>query len=433
MTDVVVVGAGIAGLVCAIELVRAGKSVVVLESENEVGGRARSTLRDGCILDHGFQVFFTAYPTLTSYLNIPALQLRAFRPAAHVISNGRQSLIGDALRDPTLLMDAVAPGVIPMADKLRLLAMRRFAKQLTVEECFAPQYTAMSTRNFLIERGFGVAVVDNFFAPFYGGILLDRTLSTNAAILLFTFKMLSEGDTAIPARGMGAIAKQLADQLVAGSVRTGVRVRSVCTDESSVTGVVLDDGSTLLATHVVLAVDAPAAALLAGTAGVMIETVATGAGSTSVYFTSNRAPLSGKSLWLNGDMQAVVSHAITLTEVAPEYAIGKSLLVATAVGQAANLSDEKIEAAARRELAHIAAVALASSLPELKRVGIWRIPYSQFSQPPGFQPSSAAISSNARGLWRASELLHSSSLEGAARGGRAAAMALLRGHVGTNL
>ena len=42
--DVVVVGAGIAGLVCAIELVRAGKRVVVLEADSAVGGRAQTTM-----------------------------------------------------------------------------------------------------------------------------------------------------------------------------------------------------------------------------------------------------------------------------------------------------------------------------------------------------------------------------------------------------
>ncbi|MEO7998441.1 MAG: FAD-dependent oxidoreductase [Gemmatimonadaceae bacterium] len=432
MADVIVVGAGIAGLVCAIELMRAGKSVVVLEKENDVGGRARSSVIDGCIIDHGFQVLFTAYPTLKSYLDIPALQLRSFRPAAHVISHGRQSLIGDALRDPTLLMDAVAPGVIPMADKLRLLALRRFAKQLTIEECFDSSYTSISTRNFLFERGFSATVIDGFFAPFYGGILLDRTLSTNAGILLFSFKMLSEGDTAVPARGMGAIAQQLADLLPEGAVRTGVCVRSLLTNDQGVQGVVLDDGSTLAAVDVVLAVATPAAVPLASTAGVVMDAGATGVGDTSLYFVSNRAPLRGKSLWLNGDMNAVISHAITLTEVAPEYAPGKSLLVATALGKAAHMSDELLEQSARKELAHFATVASASPLPEMKLAVIWRVPYSQFVQPPGFQPSPAAISSNVRGLWRASELLHSSSLEGAARGGRAAAMALLGMTAGTN-
>ena len=95
---VVVIGAGIAGLVCAIELHRAGRPVVVLERAADVGGRVRSTMMQRMVVDHGFQVLFTAYPTLGSYLDRASLALREFQPAAHIVRDGRASLIGDALR-----------------------------------------------------------------------------------------------------------------------------------------------------------------------------------------------------------------------------------------------------------------------------------------------------------------------------------------------
>ena len=54
--DVIVVGAGLSGLVAAYELVRAGYNVKILEARNEAGGRAR-TLRepfdDGLIAEAG--------------------------------------------------------------------------------------------------------------------------------------------------------------------------------------------------------------------------------------------------------------------------------------------------------------------------------------------------------------------------------------------
>lgn len=98
-------------------------------------------------------------------------------------------------------------------------------------------------------------MIDGFFAPFYGGILLDRSLSTSASILLFTFKMLAEGATAVQPRGMGAISAQLAAQLPPGAVRVGVGVRSLDLREGALHGVVLDDGSRFEAAHVVLATD----------------------------------------------------------------------------------------------------------------------------------------------------------------------------------
>src|SRR5215207_9727422 len=121
----VVVGGGIAGLVCALELERAGHEVVLLEKEDDVGGRVRTTVVDGYTLDQGFQVLFTAYPVLCSHLDLGALALREFLPAARVVTPGlsgakgggggvgaraspRFSLIGDVMQHPSLLLDTVA-------------------------------------------------------------------------------------------------------------------------------------------------------------------------------------------------------------------------------------------------------------------------------------------------------------------------------------
>lgn len=51
--DVVVVGAGLAGLSAADELRRAGQTVVVLEARDEVGGRTRSRVIEGAVADFG--------------------------------------------------------------------------------------------------------------------------------------------------------------------------------------------------------------------------------------------------------------------------------------------------------------------------------------------------------------------------------------------
>jgi phytoene dehydrogenase-like protein len=454
-SPVIVVGAGISGLVCAIELHRAGHPVLVLEGADDVGGRVRSTVVDGFVLDHGFQVLFTAYPTLASYLDLPALAPRRFLPAARVVRDGRMSLIGDALRDPALLAHTVFARAITMGDKLRLLALRRFAMGLTIDDCFSARFDAMSTRELLLARGFGTAVIEGFFAPFYGGILLDRTLATSASALLFTFKMLAEGDTVVPAAGMGAIATQLASQLPAGAIRIGVPVESLEARDGQVCGVRLADGRRFEADDVVLAAGAPDAAALARTIGLAL-TVPDGArGCTTVYYATARTVLPGKALWLSGDAGSVISHAVTLTEVAPEYdamrepthgitrdvsrrgmpgiaaGTGRCLIAATAVGPAASLPDEALDEGARRDIAGMA-YAAGTAPPDgpvaMTRLAIWRVPYAQFAQPPGWRERRPTISCGIGGLWRAGEILHSSSLEGAARGGRDTARALLQRH-----
>lgn len=429
---IIIVGAGVAGLVCAIELHRAGRAVQIFDAGEDVGGRLRSSTRDGMTFDHGFQVLFTAYPTLARYLDFPALKLRKFLPAARIVANGRASLIGDALSDPSLLLDTVLARAVPLGDKLRLLALRRFAQQLTIDECFTARFAGVSTRAFLASRGFSPIVIDDFFAPFYGGILLDRTLATSASVLLFTFKMLAEGDTVVPAAGMGAISRQLAAMLPRNSIRTDVAVRQLMVHEGRASGVTLHDDTTYQASHVILATDAPAAARLADTAGVRIATPSGARGTTTLYFTTEgRSPIPGRALWLNADDAALISHAVTITDVAPEYApAGVSLIAASAVGDAANRSDDELEAAARREFVHMAQAAGDAGAPAkvkgLARAAVWRVPYAQFAQPPGWREHRPTIACGVPGLWRASEVLHSSSLEGAARGGQDAAWAVMQ-------
>jgi len=426
-SPVIVVGAGIAGLVCAIELHRAGRPVVVLERAQEVGGRVRSTIMNRMVVDHGFQVLFTAYPTLNGYLDQAALALRVFQPAAQIVRDGRLSRIGDAWRDPSLLLDTVLASAVSIGDKLRLLALRRFVQQLSIDDCFAARYDGVSTRDFLASRGFGTDVIDGFFAPFYGGILLDRSLSTSASVLLFTFKMLADGSTAVPAHGMGAISAQLAAQLPRDAVRVGVGVRRLDVRDGRVRGVLLDDDSRFEAAHVVLATDPSAAAALAATADVHLEVPSGSHGCATVYYHTPRTPLPGKALWLNADRDAVVSHAVTLTDVAPEYAPeGTALLAATAVGAAAALDDDALDVAARREIALMSTAAGIGASDALNRLTIWRVPYAQFAQPPGWRAHRPTIACGVPGLWRASEFLHSSSLEGAARGGQSAARAILQ-------
>lgn len=98
--DTVVVGAGLAGLAAATELRRHGRSVVVLEASDGVGGRVRSDRVDGCRLDRGFQVLLTAHPELDRQLDVTPLELCSFDPGALVWLGGGFTEVGDPLRRP---------------------------------------------------------------------------------------------------------------------------------------------------------------------------------------------------------------------------------------------------------------------------------------------------------------------------------------------
>lgn len=75
--EIAVIGAGYAGLACAVELARAGERVVVFESGRVLGGRARVLERDGYRLDNGQHILIGAYTELLRLLRLVGVSPRA--------------------------------------------------------------------------------------------------------------------------------------------------------------------------------------------------------------------------------------------------------------------------------------------------------------------------------------------------------------------
>src|SRR5450432_2848331 len=109
--DVLVVGAGVSGLVAAMELKRRGYSVVILEASDGVGGRARTDVVDGFLLDRGFQVLLTEYPEAKRLLDLTALQLHPFEPGALIRVKGSFHRIADPWRMPSAMLSTLAAPV----------------------------------------------------------------------------------------------------------------------------------------------------------------------------------------------------------------------------------------------------------------------------------------------------------------------------------
>ena len=174
--EVIVVGAGLAGLTCARLLHQAKVRVRVLEASDGVGGRARTDEVDGFRLDRGFQVFLTAYPEPRRWLEERALELRRFAPGARVWKGGRLHLLADPLRRPWHAARTALSPVGSFLDKLHVLDLWKQAQAGTVEDVFLrPQKTS---RAYLADVGFSDAMVESFFQPFFGGIFLERQLRT---------------------------------------------------------------------------------------------------------------------------------------------------------------------------------------------------------------------------------------------------------------
>ena len=98
--EVLIVGAGLAGLCCARRLHEQGIACQILEKSDGVGGRVRTDTVEGFQLDRGFQVLLTAYPEAQRVLDYPALHLQPFYPGALVRFGGRFHRVADPWRRP---------------------------------------------------------------------------------------------------------------------------------------------------------------------------------------------------------------------------------------------------------------------------------------------------------------------------------------------
>jgi phytoene dehydrogenase-like protein len=191
MTDVVIAGGGLAGLVAARRLAEQGADVTLFEERDTVGGRVRSREVDGFTLDRGFQVLFTAYPAVKRELNLRELDLRYFSPGATIARPDHRSTLADPLGDPFSAVDSLFNTDVTLLDKLRTLKLRWNLGSGASDREFRGR--DQSIRSYLEGLGFSEQFLSNFAEPFYGGITLDRSLSTDAGVFEYTFAMLSAG------------------------------------------------------------------------------------------------------------------------------------------------------------------------------------------------------------------------------------------------
>ena len=244
---VVVVGAGLAGLSCAVALHDAGVPVEVYEASDGVGGRVRTDRVDGFRLDRGFQVALTAYPEMHRQLDMAALDLKAFDPGALVWRDGKGSVVGDPFRRPTTVLSTVGAPIGTPFDKARIAWLRHRLRRVHPVRLLQADDT--TTRVALADAGFSDTIIERFFRPLVGGIQLDPDLTDSRRMFDIIFRMLADGDSAVPAAGMQALADQLAGGLQAGRLRLGARVERVDGTTVRIAG-----GDPLRAEQVVVAV-----------------------------------------------------------------------------------------------------------------------------------------------------------------------------------
>ena len=220
-----IVGAGISGLIAATVLEKNGYKPVIIEATETVGGRLKTEIVNGYQLDHGFQVLLTAYPAVKKYIDLEALSPQKILPGATIFKNSKQFVIGDPLRESSVLYSTLFTGIGTLSDKIKILLLNQRLKKKTIDDIFSSK--EQSTLSYLKDLGFSNAIIDDFFRPFFTGVFLEKKLDTSSRMFEFIYKMFGEGHTVIPKSGIAAIPKQLASNLKHTSFKFNTKVSAV--------------------------------------------------------------------------------------------------------------------------------------------------------------------------------------------------------------
>ena len=392
----VIIGAGLAGLVAARTLEANGIEAIVLEASDGVGGRVRSDVVDGFVLDRGFQILLTGYPEIHRHLDLAALDLRPFEPGAVVWREGKGAVVSDPFRRPKETLGTAFAPIGTVLDKARIALLR--ARLLRTDPKVLLRGDDIPTASALRGAGFSSRIIERFFRPLVGGILLDPSLSGSRRMFDVIFRTLADGDAVVPARGMGAITEQLASRLQRTPVHCDTKVSKV--EPGRVT---LADGRTITARDIIVATEGPAAAELLGLPHVGSRAAG------CVWFAADIAPFDTSHIVLDGHGHGPVLNVAVMSNVSPSYApAGKHLVAAAIPGTA----EGDLEGAARRQLRSW----WGPQVDNWRHLRTDRIPHGQPDQSPPFSPKESVSLGN--GLWVCGDHRDTASIQGAMFSGR---------------
>ncbi|WP_374927975.1 flavin monoamine oxidase family protein [Kytococcus sedentarius] len=410
--DVIVIGAGLAGLTAARHLEAAGRRVQVLEACEEVGGRVVTDRVDGFLCDRGFQVLNPAYPRVRRDVDLDALRLQTFTPGVDLVTNDGVARLADPVRSPGDLPATLRSGIVPTDGRQvrELTGLLRWVVPALASPGAQDQVPWGECLDALGAGGLGRRALERFLA----GVLLEEDGSTSAPVVAQLLRWFLTGTPGLPAEGMGALPAQLAAGL-----------RQPVALEQAAHRVVERDGrlavETAFGTHtarqVVVAVAPHQVQGLLGADGPALP-VARMKGVTTWWFTAPEAPTDDPVLRVDGaTVRGPVVNTAVVSAAAPSYsASGAPLIEASVLHRGHGPVDE---AEVREHLAVLWG----------RRVDAWEVVARHDvrdalpdAAPPVATPREASVGG---GLFLAGDHWGGASIHGAMQSGARAAQAVL--------
>ena len=331
-----IIGGGISGLIAARVLEEHGLSATIIEATDRLGGRVKTDVVDGYNLDHGFQVLLTAYPAAKKYLDFDALALQEFLPGSAIFKNGKQKIIGDPLRNLSLLIPTLFSEIGTVNDKLKILALNRRLKKKSIQNIFAEK--EQTTLAYLENIGFSETIITDFFIPFFSGIFLENKLDTSSRMFEFVYKMFGEGNAALPKDGIQAIPKQLFEKLKNTTCVFNTKVKSV---ENG--NIKLESGETLKSNFTIIATQA------SGLVSNLKNQATLWKSCDTLYFEVTKREIRKPLIGLIAAPNALINNIFYHTSLQTSATATKELLSVTVVNRQ-NLTNKQLVAKVQKEL-----------------------------------------------------------------------------------
>ncbi|MFJ6678466.1 NAD(P)/FAD-dependent oxidoreductase [Microbacterium sp. NPDC091382] len=342
--DVAIVGAGLAGLRAATLLARAGRDVVVVEAQDEVGGRQRTDVVDGFRLDRGFQVLNPRYDALARAVDLADLDLRPFPVGVRVVRGARSDVLAHPVRHPGMLPATLAgalSGLVSPADAAGAARWLLPALVRPASVANGPDATLHEAWDRARLRG---PLRRSVLEPFLTGVLADDGAGTSAVYATLLARLFALGRPGVPADGIAALPQRLAAlaRSAGADIRLSQPVRGIDVRADRVE-IGVAGGDAVSAREVVVAVGGEAVA------GLIDAPAPAMRGLQTWWFGADAGAPASALLAVDGERSGPIVNSVVISRTAPGYApSGRHLVAASCL-----LRDGADEAAVRAQLARM--------------------------------------------------------------------------------
>ncbi len=308
--SVVVVGAGLAGLTCAIYLQRSGVEVTVLEASDRVGGRMKTDSVNGFLFDHGFQVINPNYSEIKRLDALSGIEFNEIFSNLRIIEGDQNLKVG-------------------LGHKLKTLGVGTLSEKIALTNFL---FGKASGRNLGESASPFHELHSRILSPFLRGVFLTNPDLIRADIAKEIIRSFILGRPGIPSQGVGALTQSMSEQV--SNLTLDARVDEV--KQGSVRG----NFGTINCDSVVVATDLTTAAQMLDL-GPIPKTLS----STTWYHNTTEELVDGDYLAL--DPKSPLVNSLVISNVAKSYApVGTNLISSTTISP---ISESEV----RKELSKI--------------------------------------------------------------------------------